>query len=328
MNGGSRDFQAAKMDLTVGALLGLDRATRISALILSAVVLWIYFVYPAYPTAVGKSLAAWTWNACNPVNEFVHGRFVPVAFVVMCILGVKRARDEVVKGHWMGLVILGVGLLFFLGSVRTIQPRLALIGAPFTIVGMVYYLAGFRVARHFVFPAFFWWFAIPVPGIKDALTGNLQVMITQGCYHVGMWMGMDLVNIGSTISVRGTKLDIAEGCSGIRSLMALAMIAAVYANYTQKELWKKAVLFAMALPLAIFGNFFRIFTILLIAHVGFGDFASKTYHDWSGLLLFFPITLAGLYLFDYLLNWKERRRKRVRRRVKRMGNLAETAPEL
>ena len=126
---------------------------------------------------------------------------------------------------------------------------------------------------------------------------------------------MDLVSRGSNITVAGSTVDIAEGCSGIRSLMALTMIAAVYANYTQKVFWKKMVLFASALPLAIIGNFGRIFTILILANFGWGDFGTGAWHDWAGLLLFFPIALSGLYLFDYLLNFKNRRKKKVKRKV-------------
>jgi exosortase/archaeosortase family protein len=75
-------------------------------------------------------------------------------------------------------------------------------------------------------------------------------------------------------------------------------------------------LFASALPLAIIGNFLRIFTIIVLANFGFGNFGTGTWHDWAGLLIFFPIALSGLYLIDYLLNFKEKRRKRVKRSVK------------
>ena len=274
---------------------------------------YFYFIYFAYPTAAGRSLAGWAWNACNSENGFLHGRFIPFAFVIMSWLGWKHARKEEVKPNYLGLVILAFGLMLYIGSVRTIQPRIAIIGIPFTIIGSLLFLFGFQVTKHFIFPAFFWWFAMPVPGLETALTGRLQVLITQSCFHFGQFVGMDLSLQGSKItmaSAGGTVVNIAEGCSGIRSLMALTMIAAVFAHYTQKKLWKKALLFASSLPLAIIGNFGRIFTILVIAQMGFADFAMKTYHDWAGMLIFFPIALSGLYFIDYLLNFRERRKKK------------------
>ena len=282
-----------------------------------ALLVFVYFIHPAYPTVMGKSLAGWTWHGCNSVNGFLHGRFVPVAFGVMIWLAWKQVRNLQARPSYWGLLLLGLGFLLFLVSIRTIQPRLALIGAPFVVIGFTQYLFGFQITKHVVFPAFFLWFASPVPGLEAILTGNLQTFITKTCYHGGLMLGMDLTLSGSKIYIAGSTLDIAEGCSGIRSLMALTMIAAVYANYTQKPLWKKALLFASSFPLAVIGNFFRIFTILVLTHFGFGDFARKAYHDWAGLLIFFPIALSGLYLVDYLLNFREQRRKKVKRSVKK-----------
>jgi exosortase len=280
------------------------------------VLLLMYTLYPAYPTTGGLTLAGWTWDACNDDNGFLHGRFIPIAFCGMIWIAWKNTRQEAISpSHW-GLVALAFGLLLYVVSIRTIQPRLALIGVPFVIIGITHYCFGWKITKAVIFPAFFFWFTIPVPGLETLLTGRLQILITKLCYHAGMLIGMDLTLSGSTVSVKGTDLEIAAGCSGIRSLMALVMIAAVYANYTQKTLWKKAVLFASSLPLAIIGNFGRIFTILILAQLGMGEFAKKTYHDWAGLLLFFPIALSGLYLVDYLLNLKNRRRRKVKRSVK------------
>ena len=301
--------------LKVGQLGKIERSTKAWGIGLIVLFFGLYFAAPVMPTTYSSTLTGWVWRACNSASGFLHGRFVPIAFFAMVWIAIKQAKDEEIRPDWKGLLLIAFGLLFFLMAVRTIQARLILIGLPFTIIGAVYYLAGFKVARYFIFPAFFWWFAIPVPGLKDALTGGLQIFITKSCYEAGVFFGMDLTREGSTISVAGSDLNIAEGCSGIRSLMALVMISAVYANYTQKTLWKKFVLFSSALPLAIIGNFGRIFTILILAQIGFGEFGKKTWHDWAGLLIFFPIALSGLYLVDYCLNFKTRSRKRVTRRA-------------
>lgn len=299
-----------------------SRNTRTLLYSIAGLFLFFYLVYQAFPTVYGKSLAGWTWYACNPVNNFLHGRFIPLAFVIMLYLAYQQVKDEPLSSQKWGLLLLVFGILFYLFAVRTIQPRLASIGAPFVIVGISYYLFGHRVARHFVFPAFFLWFAIPVPGLETLMTAKLQLFITEACYHAGTFLGMDLIRSGNDITVVGSGAEpvkIAEGCSGMRSLMALTMIAAVYAYYTQKTLWKKALLFSTALPLAIIGNFGRIFTILIITKMGYPEFAKQTYHDWAGLLIFFPIALSGLYLFDYLLNRKQRRKKvKVRKATKQV----------
>ena len=300
-----------------GKVPGVARAMAFGGL---GLLLLIYFVYPAFPTTNGKSLAGWTWYGCNNQNGFLHGRFVPLAFVVMLWMAYQRTKEVVARPSYLGLALLVLGFAFFLVSMRTIQPRLAMVGAPFVVIGCAQYLLGWGITRHVIFPAFFLWFAIPVPGLETLLTGKLQILITGACYEFGSALGMDLVRVGSTIYVSDSPVEVADGCSGIRSLMALTMIAAVYANYTQKSLWKKAVLFVSSFPLAIVANFLRVFSILALAHFGFDSFGKGTWHDWAGLLFFFPIALAGLYLFDFLLNFKDRKKKRVKRAVSRTRN--------
>lgn len=276
----------------------------------------IYFL-GVRPISLVYSPAEWAWLAWNSKNDTLHGRFIPFVFLVMAWLGWKKAKHEEVRPSAWGLPVLLIGIFLYLAAVRTLQPRLVLVGMPFLILGPMLHLRGWAFARHFIFPAFFWYFAIPVPQIQQA-SALLQVLITKLCYHTGVFFGMEISLQGNTIRALGEPgwgFDIAEACSGIRSLMALTMIAAVYANYTQKVLWKKAFLFACSLPLAIFANFWRIFTILVLAEMGYTEFARATYHDWAGLLIFFPLALTGLFLIDSLINRRFRRRKVVRKSV-------------
>lgn len=280
--------------------------------LLAMVVVYFLGICDVYTVLDNRESAVFPWmvDSWNERNDLLHGYAVPFLFLAFSYSAVKPMRAEPSSAGWLGLPLIAVGLLMFVASARTIQPRLALIGLPFLIAGSVIYVCGWKAGRHMLFPAFFWWFAIPVPGLNQ-MTNHLQVFVTQACYYAGSAVGMDLVNTGNNIHSATDKWDfnIAEGCSGIRSLMALVMIAAIYAYYTQKELWKKAVVFAAALPLSLLGNFCRVFTILVLAEMGFADFAANAYHDFSGILLFFPAALLGLFLLDRLLNPKRFKKK-------------------
>ena len=280
------------------------------ASLIGLVMIFFWVIYPAFPNTsrIEEQIAFWVFDTWH--GDFVHGWVVPILMVVFVSMVWKPMKSEPMKASPIGLVVVALGLLIYIASVRTLQPRISLFGLPFMLFGGVQYVYGWKVARHVLFPAFFWYFAIAMPGLQQA-TNVLQIAVTKSCYHMGTFFGMDLVNSGTTIRpASGTwdDLDIAEGCSGIRSLMALVMISAIYAYFTQKKVWKMAVLFACALPLALVANFFRIFTILVLANMGFSKFAAGAYHDWAGLLFFFPIALAGLFVIDRLLNWKAHRR--------------------
>lgn len=285
--------------------------------IIAIIVIYYFFIHATYSDLGNRSNKVFWWmaNSWNGRNNLEHGYIVPIAFVIFIASAIKSSRNEPYSSGRRGLLLLIVGIVFYLISARTIQPRLAIIGIPFLISGGIIYVAGWQKGKHFLFASFFWYFAMPVPGLNQ-LTNGLQVTITKWCYHVGLLSGMELTLSGNNINSATDSwpgFNIAEGCSGIKSLMALFMIAAIYSYYTQKELWKKLLLLFMAFPLALIGNFFRIFTILIIAEMGYVEFAETTYHDWAGLLIFFPVALSGLFLLDWLLN---RKKLKVRKTIK------------
>lgn len=273
--------------------------------LLGVLVTFLCFV-PAYSTNGRPTLAGWLMATWNSTTEFEHAWVVPFLFIAFMSFAWKKMKTERVEPMNWGLFVVIFGILMYVVSVRVIQPRVAMFGLPFLISGCFLFVYGWKVTRHTIFPSFFWYFAVPMPGIQQA-TNLLQLMVTNTCYQVGTFLGMKLVHTGNTIvsaTDSWSSLDIAEGCSGIRSLLALVMISAIYSYYSQTKLWKMGLLFLCALPLAVLANFLRIFTIIVLAEMGYSDFAAGVYHDWAGLVFFFPITLAGLIVGDRLLNWR------------------------
>ncbi len=230
-------------------------------------------------------------------------------------------RSLVSEGSMLGLIAVMIGIGFYIISYRTFQPRVAAGALPFLIWGSCYYLWGWQVAKMLLFPLFFFWLAIPLPSFQQA-TIHLQFLATQLAHHGSGLFGVDTRVLGTTIlpiSGDWEPLDIATGCSGIRSLMALLMISSAWAYVAKIKLWQKAVLVFSALPLAIAGNALRVISIFVIAEYGDAEWAAGTWHDWSGLLLFYPFSLFLMLalhsLFEGGLPWKKQNRRKVLRRT-------------
>ncbi|MGJ8655529.1 MAG: exosortase/archaeosortase family protein [Akkermansiaceae bacterium] len=282
--------------------------------LISCILVYLYGFVPIYPGANDLALFTWLKNSWNVETNYEHGWVVFPAVALLIYTEREKIRSVAVQKGRIGLIILIFGLLLYLAAMRASQPRLAFFGLSFILYGMMHFAQGWQRAKHVIFAVFFIYFAIPMPGLQQA-TNGLQLIVSKSCFVVGGIVGYELVQVGNTIkSVSGSwdGFDIAEGCSGIRSLIALIMVTAVYAQYTQQKLWKKAVIFLSAFPLAIFGNFLRIFTIIVIAEMGYSDFAANLYHDWAGMLIFFPVSLTGVFIMDKLININKR--KRVSRR--------------
>ena len=286
-------------------------------------VLWYFgFVERFGPDYNRRSSLAWLYSAWTPVTDYEHGKLVIFVIIGLIAYRWREIRQAVGPGSWWGLLSVALGCLFLLAAYRTYQPRIAIGGLPFILWGGAYYYCGWKAARLLIFPLFFLWIAIPLPAFQQATT-HLQLLATQLAHHGSGLLGVETYTQGTTIlPIEGDwePLSIAHGCSGIRSLMALIMISAAWAYVAKISLWKKAVLFASALPLAIVGNALRVISIFVIAEYGNDQWASTTWHDWSGLLLFYPISLAAMLGIHSLLEgglpWKaDKRRQIVRKQV-------------
>ncbi len=283
------------------------------------VLLWFYGFEARYGSTREQTAFAWIWSAWNGENDYEHGPFFPLIIAGLVVHRLKSLRMAVGSGSAWGLIGVFAGALLYTIAYRTLQPRVAIGALPFLLWGGAWCLWGWRVAKIVSFPLFFFWLAIPLPSFQQATT-QLQLLATSMAHQGAGLFGVETLVQGNQIaSVHGgwEPLEIAKGCSGIRSLMALLMISGAWACLVEMAWWKRAVLFLSAFPLAILGNSLRVTSIFVIAEYGDAKWARQTWHDWSGLLLFYPFSLMLLLVIHSLLDgglpWKQANRRKLQR---------------
>lgn len=284
------------------------------------VVVWFYGFEFRYGANRAQSALTWIWSAWNEENDFEHGFLFPIIIIGLVVHQFKDLKEAVGRGSGWGLLPVLLGCLLFAAAYRTLQPRVAMGALPFLLWGGVWYLWGTRVAKILFLPIFFFLLAIPLPSFQQATT-QLQLLATSLAHHGALLFGVETHVQGNMISSAHDgwePLKIAKGCSGIRSLMALLMISGAWACAAKMSLWKRALLFVSALPLAILGNSLRVISIFVIGEYGSAEWARNTWHDWSGLLLFYPFSLMLLLVIHSLLEgglpWRKPRLQ-VRRQM-------------
>ena len=253
------------------------------------------------------STAAWAWQAWNPGMNQEHSKLVPFISLGLVWYHRDKIRQAAKRGSNTGLLFVAIGITLFLLSARCLQPRLALASLPFLIYGSVFYVWGPAVARLVLFPCAFLIFLIPVAAIEQA-TFRLQFIITGAIGFLSNLVGIKIDAVGTTLTAADNSFNfaIAEGCSGIRSLIAMTMLTAVYVHLTQDKLWKKILILAFSVAFAIAGNIGRLFTVILVAKFIDPNLAAGIYHDYSGYV-FFPIALVAMLAFSKLVNLKSAR---------------------
>jgi len=289
----------------------IDSITRdpISVLLVGTLIATFIYFFGVVPLFIrgtfikgACSAFGWAWQAWNPLANQEHSKLVPLIFLGLIFYHRKEIARAEKAGDNKGLLFVGLGVILFVLSARCLQPRLALGAIPFLIYGAVLYLWGKRVARIILFPCAFLIFLIPFGAIEQA-TFKLQFIITSAIGFLSKLVGLKIDAIGTTLNASDGKFNfmIAEGCSGIRSLTAMAMVTAIFVHLTQDRLWKKIVIFAFSVVFAIVGNIGRLFSVVLVAKFIDPKLATGIYHDYSGWF-FFPIALLAMYFFSKLVN--------------------------
>jgi exosortase len=248
------------------------------------------------------STMVWAWQAWTPETNYEHAKLIPfiVAFLVWYDWD-KLMRAPIGSSRW-GWLFIGFGIFLFIAGARTLQARLSLTALPFVLFGVVLYVWGRSVARVLLFPIAFLLFMVPLNFLTQA-TVPLQFFETRVASGICNLIGVHINALGSVMTAADNsfRFQVDEGCSGIRSLMAIAMISAIYGHMTQDRLWKKLLIFSGAIVFAIVGNAGRLVSIVLVARFFGQDLAGGPYHAISGYLSF-PFALAAMVLFGRLIN--------------------------
>lgn len=237
----------------------------------------------------GRSAILWMvhrWSGSG--GDLSHGWIIPVVsgFVIW-----KRRKDflEAETGVcYPALALVAICLLMHWFGIRAQLTRVSLLSLIGLLWSIPFTLYGTRIAQLLFFPCSYLVFCIPLSFLNN-ITVPLRIMASTLSCHVMNGLGISAIRVGTAIrstAAGGFNFDVADPCSGLRSLIAMTALMAIYAYLTQKSLLKKWMLFVCAIPVAIAGNVFRILSIAVVAE-GFGaEKAMMLYHDFSGFLVF------------------------------------------
>ena len=224
----------------------------------------------------------------DTLEDMSYGWYVPV-FSLYVVWSERRKIMETVgdPSLWGLLLIIPFAFAGFLGA-RGTQVRLEIVGFIGMLIGLVWSMFGAKTMKTILFPALFLLFCLPLHTYLDLVTIHLRLLAVSIAQEVLQGCGVDIVREGTMlVSPTGVfSIDVAEPCSGMRSLFAMMALTAAYSYFTQPTWFRRGLLFALSIPIAVLGNVSRILSIVAIAATCSSDFATGFYHDYSGYVVF------------------------------------------
>ncbi len=242
-----------------------------------------------------------------------HGFFVPV---VAGFIAWQR-REQLVsitpKPCWWGAALVVWGILQSyigtLGAEQFLQRTSVLIA----FLGVLLLTGGVRMVKALAFPLLLLPFMIPFPAvIYNQITFPLQLFASGVAENVLNLLSIPVLRDGNVLELaNGDRLNVAEACSGIRSLMSLTFLSLVYAYFFDKKVWMRWALLLGTIPIAILANAGRVTITGMLADVN-PDLAHGFFHSLEGWIIFviaFVMLLALHVVINRVYAWTAGRSK-------------------
>ena len=258
--------------------------------VLTALLFWLYM--PTLAHLVGQ----W-WQDPN----FSHGFFVPLFAAFVVWQERTKLAGLTLRPSWWGLPFLGFGLSLLVVGQMGAELFLSRLSLLIVLAGLIVLFCGWSFFRALLFPWAFLLLMIPIPAIVfNQITFPLQLLASQVASTVLPWLGVPVLREGNVIVLPAMALEVADACSGIRSLMSLATLAVIYGYLMERKIAVRVLLAVASLPIAVAANSFRVVITGLLVQYWDPDKAQGFFHEFQGWLMFVA-SLLMLYLLHRLI---------------------------
>lgn len=239
------------------------------------------FVLLFYPV-LEKLIYDWSHD-----DNYSHGFLILPIAIYFAWERRGRLAALPVRGSWLGLVVV-VGSVAVLAAGRLgaelFLTRLPILGV---IGGTILFLWGWSHLRVLLFPLLFLLLMIPIPAIIfNQIAFPLQLLASRFGEVSLQLASIPVLREGNVITLANTQLEVAEACSGIRSLISLLTLGILFGYFMHQSVLVRWLLALATVPVAIAANGMRVAGTGIAAHYYGPEAAQGFFHSFSGWLVF------------------------------------------
>ena len=259
--------------------------------------------------ASGLLLAYWTVmtglvDAWSNDDNYSHGFFiVPLAGY---FAWERRARvlAAPVRPAWSGLALIAVSVMMLVAGTLGAELFLSRISLLGVTAGIILFLGGWARLRVLLFPLAFMLLMVPLPAlIFNQIAFPLQLLASNVGESTISSLDIPILREGNVLILANATLEVAEACSGIRSLVSLFTLGIVFGYFADPRAWVRTVIAVSAVPVAILANGLRVASAGVAAHNYGTAGVEGLFHEFSGWVVFIIAFLMMLALQRLLLRF-------------------------
>jgi exosortase len=250
----------------------------------------------------------------NKSEYYSHIALIPLVSIYLIYIKRKEIFAQVNYLFVVGIPVLLLGIALFLGGILWGAPldknnyaSLIAFSIFIFINGAFILLYGISAYRTALFPLLFLIFIVPIPtALMDNIIYFLQVGSTELTNLLFLASGVPYIRDGFVFHLPNVSVQVAQQCSGIRSSMAIFIVAILAGYMFLKSYWKIIFLVICAVLIAMLKNGIRIVTLSLLGNYVDPRILSSSLHKEGGT----PFFILGLLLLAPILFFLRRSEKK------------------
>jgi exosortase len=234
-------------------------------------------------------------------ENYSHGFLIPVIAGYFFWQHWNTLKEQIVKPDGLGLVIIVGGVFqllaaWFATEYFTMRTSLIIL-----LAGMTLYWFGREVLRGMALPLGYLFFMVPIPYIiYDMAAFPLKMFVTRVSVAFLKIVGVVVIREGNIIMFPTTTLEVADACSGIRSLISLLAIGVAYAFLLKTSTTRRWIIILSAIPIAVATNALRVIITGILAQWWGARAAEGFFHEFAGMAVFL-LAMVMLVVFGEML---------------------------
>lgn len=237
-------------------------------------------------------------------DNYSHGFLVPIISLYLAYMRKNELENATIRPCNYGIFLVAFGLLMLIfgwiaTELMTMRSSLVVV-----IAGLVLYLLGWEIFKILLAPLCYLFLMVPIPAVLyDAAAFPLKLFVTKVSVLSMKALGIVVWQEGNILMFPNITLEVADACSGLRSIMSLLALGVAYAFVLHTKTRDRVILILSTLPIAIFTNCLRVIATGILAQY-FGSAAAEGFfHEFAGLFVFGAAVVMFVALGAGLKRW-------------------------
>lgn len=238
--------------------------------------------------------------------DYSHGFLVPLISGYFVYQRREALKNALVSPYAPGLFVIILGILLLIIGYKGTELFTMRFSLIVILAGIVFYFLGKEIFQVLKLPGFYLVLMIPLPEIiYNYIAFPLKLFVAKYSVLFLQAINITVYREGNIIMFPNIVLEVADACSGIRSLMSLVALSVAMSFFVKTSNLKKTVIVLSAVPIAVFTNALRVIVTGILARYWGAAAAEGFFHELAGMLVF-GLAMIMLFIVGILLREKDR----------------------